>query len=105
MQEQYKNEKINELMSYMHKGSDNAVSREMLSATMQMSDRAVRSLIEQARNEGCFIMNSQNGRGYYLPESIEDIKRQYRQDTNRALSILKRRKHMRKALKEANVKV
>ena len=92
-------------MSLLHKGEQNAVSRKTLVSEMDMSDRMVRSIIEKARDEGCLILNKQDGRGYYLPESIDDIVFQYRQDTNRALSILKRRKHMRKILKEAGVEV
>lgn len=105
MNEQYSDARIEQLMSYLHRGEANAISRDVLAAEMDMPDRAVRTLIEKARNEGCFILNKQNGKGYYLPSGIEDIYHQYKQDTNRALSILKRRKHMRQALKEAGLKV
>lgn len=105
MQTQYSDCRINDLMSVLHHGQDNATSRSALASTMNMSDRNIRKLIETARDEGCLILNCQDGRGYYLPDSIADIEKQYRQDTNRAMSILKRRKHMRKILKENGVKV
>lgn len=105
MENQYSDFRINDLMATLHKGQANAISRKALAAEMDMSDRAVRSLIEKARDEGCLILNKQDGKGYYIAENLDDIVFQYRQDTNRALSILKRRKTMRKILKEAGVEV
>ena len=105
MQEEYSDFRISELMATLKAGHNNATKREDLALKLDLSDRKVRSLIEKARQEGCLIMNNQDGRGYYLPASIEDIERQYWQDTNRALAIFKRRKHMRRLLKEAGLKV
>lgn len=105
MDAQYSDSRIGILVSYLHTGERNAISRETLADLMGMPDRKVRELIEKARNEGVFILNRQNGRGYYLPDSIDDIYRQYKQDTSRALSILKRRKYMRQILKEAGIEV
>lgn len=105
MNKEYSDYHIDELMCILKKGKNNAISRRRLCMEMDMSDRKVRAIIEKARDEGCLIMNEQDGKGYYLPDSIEDIYRQYVQDKNRALSILKRQKHMRKILKEANIAV
>jgi len=105
METEYSDYRINDLMATLHRGHASAVSRQRLAKEMDMSDRAVRALIEKARDEGCLILNKQDGKGYYLPDSIDDIAYQYWQDTNRALAILKRRKTMRKMLKEAGVKV
>lgn len=105
MEMKYSDPRIEVLMACLREGEENAVNRTTLSLNLDMNDRAVRELIEKARNEGCFILNKQNGKGYYLPAGIEDIHRQYKQDTNRALAILKRRKFMRQALKEAGIAV
>lgn len=105
MDANYSDFHIDELMTVLKHGSENAISRKQLCVEMDMGDRAVRALIEKARDEGCLILNNQDGRGYYLPKTIEDVQRQYKQDTNRAMSILKRRKHMRKILKEANLPI
>lgn len=105
MENQYSDFRINDLMATLKPGHSNAIPRKELALRMDMGDRAVRALIEKARDEGCLIMNMQDGMGYYLPASIEDIERQYWQDTNRALSIFKRRKTIRKILKEAGVKI
>lgn len=102
---EYSDFHIDELMAILKHGEENAVSRKRLCAEMDMCDRKVRAVIEKARDEGCLIMNKQDGKGYYLPGSVEDIRKQYIQDKNRALSILKRQKHMRKILKEANIAV
>ena len=102
---QYSDFRINALMATLHEGKENAVGRKALACQMNMSDRAVRSLIEKAREEGCLILNQQDGSGYYLPNDMDDIYSQYKQDTSRALSILKRRKHMRKILKEAGYQI
>lgn len=105
MEAKYSDFRINDLMATLHKGQSNAVSRKTLAQQMDMSDRSVRALIEKARDEGCLILNKQDGKGYYLPDGLDDVFEQYKQDTNRALSILKRRKTMRKMLKEAGYKI
>lgn len=97
--------RIVELMATLHPGKANAIGRRALAAEMDMRDRDVRKLIEKARNEGHLILNDQDGKGYYLPDSTDDLVRQYKQDTNRAMSILTRRKHIRNALKEAGIRV
>ena len=84
-------------------GKDNAVSREELSASAGYSDRLTRKIIAQLRENGYLICNF--GGGYYISTDLDDIERQYRQDTARAMSILKRRKAMRKILKECGRKV
>ena len=105
MDSQFSDSRIDVLVSLLKQGESNAISRDALAALMGMSDRKVREVIEMARNEGVFVLNRQNGRGYYLPESLDDIYRQYKQDSSRAMAILRRRKHMRKILKEAGLKV
>lgn len=84
-------------------GEANAVSRAELASRAGMSDRQMRAAIQQAREDGELILNAQNGAGYFLAsaDDLNAIERQYRQDTARALSILKRRKAMRRLLKEA----
>lgn len=87
------------LMQLIPEGEDNAVSGAYLSSRLGMSDRAVRRAIEAARAEGLLICNAQDGKGYYQSRDVAALKRQYRQDTSRALSILKRRKPLRDYLK------
>lgn len=86
---------------YIPIGKENAVSREFLRTMTGLGDRKIRQMIEAARDEGNIIINDQDGKGYYQAADIDEIERQYWQDTRRALSILKRRKHARRILKEA----
>lgn len=90
-----------EVLFAIPEGKENAVSRTELCASVGYSDRMTRRIISQLREEGYIIINDQNGRGYYLTNDLDEIEKQYKQDTARALSILKRRKTMRKMLKDA----
>lgn len=91
----------NKVLSCLKHGRDLANTRQWISMHTGIHDRKVRELIEELRNEGYLICNLQNGSGYYLAETTEEILQQYRQDCNRAMSILRRIKPFRHALLEA----
>ena len=91
--------------NYLLRGRQNARSREMLVALTGLSDRNVRQAIEDARENGVFICTDDDGRGYYLSDDVADLKRQYMKDTARIAAISKRRKHIRKYLKERGEEV
>lgn len=93
------------IINYIPFGKENAIRRADLVIKTGMSDRKVREEIEKARRDGHIIINRQDGRGYYRTNDISEIKSQYWQDTARALSILARRKEMRRILKEAGYAV
>ena len=82
-------------------GRRNAVTRQALAKKLHMTDRKMREAIENARNDGVIILCECNGRGYYQSNDLDEIFHQYRQDTCRAMAILKRRKPMRDLLKAA----
>lgn len=86
-------------------GKENARSRQTLCMLTGLNDRQVRQAIEDLRNQGVFVVNDEDGNGYYITEDLEVLRRQYKKDTSRAMSILKRRKHIRKYLKERGVEV
>ena len=86
-------------------GRDKAISREALTELLHTSDRVMRRMIQHAREEGLIILNAQDGSGYFQSADLADMEAQYRQDTARAMAILKRRKHLRRILKEAGKKV
>jgi len=88
------------VLSCLMHGRDLANTRQWISMHTGIHDRKVRELIEELRNEGYLICNAQNGSGYYLAETTEEILQQYRQDCNRAMSILRRIKPFRHALIE-----
>lgn len=93
------------LLSHLYHDKQAAMSRTALCAALNMPDRQVRELIEQARREGAIIINLSDGAGYYLSDDPDVWERQYRQDTHRALSILSRRKALRAQLKAAGREV
>jgi len=93
------------LVSHIPYTKEKAVSRVFLSTLLGASDRDVRKAIQMARTEGYIIINTQDGRGYYRSDDIDDIERQYRQNDRRAKSILVQQKHLRRLLKEAGRKV
>lgn len=84
-------------------GKENAVTREKLSQTLMMPDRQVRKCIQIARDAGVLIVNT--GGGYYITDELDEIERQYWQDTRRALSVLARRREMRRILRDAGRRV
>lgn len=94
-------DEINRLVRAIPHGREKAVRRSALVRQLGMSDRRVRLLIEEARREGHIILNQQTGEGYYISEDLDEMEKQYRQDTARAMAILSRRKPLRDALKAA----
>ena len=65
-----------------------------------ISDRQMRHYIEIARQEGLVIGNDQDGKGYYIPETLKELEITYRQNQSRALAILKQQKHIRRKMAE-----
>lgn len=98
----YNSLKMQVLSCILH-GKDLANTSELIASHTRMSERRVREFVEQLRNEGYLICNEQNGKGYYLAETDEEVERQYRQDCARAMSILRRIKPFRRYLRELDV--
>ena len=74
-------EMANELVRILYHGHDWARTRSDLCYRMNLNDRALRKLVEIARNNGAMICN--DGEGYYLAETQEEIERQYRREKSR----------------------
>lgn len=87
-----------DIINYIPKGRNNAISRTSLRIQTGLSDRAMREEISQARRYNC-IINLQNGAGYYIPDTDEEIQRFILQETRRAKSIFWCLKGAKKALK------
>lgn len=82
-------------------GHENARTRPEIVAASGFNDRTVREIIEAARDAGWLVCNDQDGHGYYLGWTLDEIERQFWRDQSRALSILQRQKHFRRRLKAA----
>ena len=84
-----------DIMTFISKGKENAIKRDELCLLLGLPDRAVRKLIQDARDRGEIILNSQDGAGYYTSDDVGELERQLRRNENRALSILRQQKHLR----------
>lgn len=91
-------ERTKHLICLLGKGEGQAVSREKLAVLMGIDDRTMREAVAYARLEGVCIANSQNGKGYYLPDNLDEYKKQYRQTLNRAKRIFAQLKPLRHAI-------
>lgn len=90
------------VLQWIPKGKDTKRVPEtagMIAQMVRLPERTVRKLIEELRNEGHLICNDQDGQGYYIAETEQEIRRQYRQDCARAMSILRRIKPFRHAIR------
>lgn len=81
------------------------ISRERLRGlfcerTGARTDRDLRRAIEKARQEGMVICNAQDGNGYFLPNTYEELDAQEKRNTNRAVAILRQNKFIRLRKKE-----
>ena len=83
-----------DIMTFIAKGKENAISRQELCVLLNLPDRAVRKLIQEARDRGEVILNEQDGAGYYTSDDVGDLERQYNTNRNRALSILRQQIHL-----------
>lgn len=96
-----KNALTGELLQLLPVGRENAVGRRALAARLQIGDRSVRKLIEDLRDQGILVCNDQDGRGYYIAASTDEVERQYRIDRARALAVMRRMKTARMLLQAA----
>ena len=86
------------LLGALKTGKENAVSRQNLALLFDGSDGNMRRAVAQARLEGVCICNEQDGGGYYLPDTQEELKRQYSQTLNRARAIFAQLKYIREKI-------
>ncbi len=93
-------QQANEIVEFIPVGKENAVTRGYLREVTGWNDRLVRKRIAEARKAGLLIINDQDGNGYYFADNIDEVRKQYKQDRARALSILARLKVARQILKE-----
>ena len=75
----------------------------MIASMTRLPERKVREIIEELRRQGHLICNRQDGFGYFIAETLEEVERQYKQDCARSMSILRRVKAFRHALREADI--
>lgn len=88
------------ILDYIGTGRENAVTRRELRLRLNLPDRTIRNMIEDARREGALIVNDGSGIGYYVSDNLQDLHRQYKMNEHRALSVLVQQKHLRRRIRE-----
>lgn len=87
-----------DLLSLLGRGEDQAVRGEFLAATLAISERSVRDLVETLRRDGHLIGSS--SRGYFLISSWDELEATARHIRSRALSMLATKSAMEHAAAE-----
>lgn len=93
-----------DITNFIGTGRENAVKRGELVAILNLPDRTVRKLIQEARDRGEIIINDQSGAGYYKSNDLGEMKRQMALNKSRALSVLRQQKYLRRKIREAENK-
>lgn len=88
------------ICEFIPTGKENAIRRADLVARLNLPDRKIREMIEQARKDGALILNAQDGAGYYISEDVGELKRQLHSNHSRAMSVLRQNTHLRRKIKE-----
>ena len=89
------------ICDFIGTGRENAVTRSELVSILNLPDRTIRRLIQEARDRGEIIINAQDGAGYYMSNDVGEMKRQLALNKSRALSVLRQQKHLRRKIREA----
>ena len=92
------------ITDFIGTGRENAVTRWQLMDRLNLPDRTIRRLIQEARERGEIIINAQDGSGYYISDDIGDLKRQYAANKSRAMSVLRQQKYLLRKIREAESK-
>ena len=92
------------ICDFLKIGKENAITRGELVALLNLPDRTVRRLIQEARDRGEIIINDSSGAGYFMTDDVGEMKRQYRSNKSRALSVLRQQKYLRRKIREAEQK-
>lgn len=93
-----------DITNFIGTGRENAVTRGELVALLNLPDRTIRRLIQEARDRGEIIINDQSGAGYYMSNDLGEMKRQLALNNSRALSVLRQQKYLRRKIAEAEGK-
>jgi len=95
------------ILESIPRGEDNAITRTELVNKLGISDRRLRRLIHKKREEGELIISKTSGKGYYQPETREEVVRFIRQQKsyikNLHRSISKAEKALRVLPEQTNI--
>ena len=86
------------LQEHLGHGKANAVRREELCLLSGLSDRDMRKMIMRAKFDGLCVSNAQDGKGYFIPVTEEEVRAQLAQEERRAKKILVPQKNLKNLL-------
>lgn len=88
------------IIDYIPKGKENAVTREALCIYTGLDDRTVRKMIELARDGGAPILSSSHSVGYWLSDDLAEIKKFLGETDRRCKSMSRRAQGLRRYVAE-----
>lgn len=77
-----------QVINYIPKGRENAISRSQLAALTGFPDRVNRQAIEDARHHGVMVISGSNTKGYYITDDYTEWQGFLEEHRRRALSEL-----------------
>ena len=86
-----------EVYQLLHKGHENAVPLKELIRITGKTGSYIRLEIEKMVESGIPIVNWEDGKGYFIPETPEDVRIARRKIYSRAKKLMKRNYHLNKA--------
>lgn len=92
---------VSVITTYIPKDKNNPISRETLARLCGLQDRAMRTAIRRAREQGAPIIAHPNG-GYYLSDEAADIQMLMGMYWSRAMSLLRTYWRLKRLLVSSN---
>ncbi len=98
------------LLDFIPKGKENAVSRSELAIKTGLDDRTIRNEIKRLVKRGVPILSSSHTRGYWLSDNLDEIESYIKETDNRRKSLyfttlaLRKEFYRRKGIKVTVVK-
>lgn len=89
-----------DIVTYIPRGRENAIKRDELVRILNLPDRTIRNMIEEARRRGEIIINDGSGAGYWTSDDLGEITRQLKMNERRAKSVLVQNTHLRRKIAE-----
>jgi len=94
------------ILDYIPKGRNNAISRQDLEQLTGLSDRAIRKEIKKLVQKGIPILSSSQSKGYWYSDDIEELENFIKESKNRCRTEYLTVRALEKTLYEAkNIKV
>ena len=88
------------LYNCLGKGKERALNGWQLAALSGLPERSVRKCIQYLTSCGYAVCNLEDGKGYYIPTEIEDLKAALNLTSSRIRALMRKKDGLNKALKK-----